>query len=127
MTIHKYTLKKPAHQYYSVMSTTIKRQSTKAYHHSTTGLKMLKNMFGQKNVQSKGCSERQIKKMMSNILLGFNFLFSQIKSDIPLNNTEMGKANKSVKMQTQILFKLSGSMFFKWKKMRKNHNVQHVK
>ena len=32
------------------------------------------------------------------------------------NNTEMGKANKSVKMRTQILFKLSGSMFFKWKK-----------
>ena len=65
---------------------------------------------------------------MSNILLGFkvffNFLFSQIKSDdIPpevkfddVNNTEMGKANESVKMRTQILFKLSGRMFFKWKK-----------
>ena len=54
----------------------------------------------------------------------FNFLSSQIKSDdIPpkmklddVNNTEMEKANKSVKMRTQILFKLSGSMFFKWKK-----------
>ena len=54
----------------------------------------------------------------------FNFLSSQIKSDdIPpevklddVNNTEMGKANKSVKMRTQILFKFSGSMFFKWKK-----------
>ena len=54
----------------------------------------------------------------------FNFLSSQIKSDdiLPevklddVNNTEMGKANKSVKMRTQILFKLSGSMFFKWKK-----------
>ena len=54
----------------------------------------------------------------------FNFLSSQIKSDdIPTemklddaNNTEMGKANKSNKMQIQILFKLSGSMFFKWKK-----------
>ena len=54
----------------------------------------------------------------------FNFLSSQIKSDdIPnevklddANNTEMGKANKSNKMQIQILFKLSGSMFFKWKK-----------
>ena len=51
----------------------------------------------------------------------FNFLSSQIKSDdIPpkvklddVNNTEMEKANKSVKMRTQILFKLSGSMFFK--------------
>ena len=54
----------------------------------------------------------------------FNFLSFQIKSDdIPpevklddVNNTEMGKANKSVKMQRQILFKFSGSMFFKWKK-----------
>ena len=54
----------------------------------------------------------------------FNFLYSQIKSDdIPpevklddANNTEMGKSNKSVKMKTQILFKLSDSMFFKWKK-----------
>ena len=53
----------------------------------------------------------------------FNFLSSQIKYDIlpevkldDVNNTKMGKANKSVKMQTQILFKFSGSMFFKWKK-----------
>ena len=54
----------------------------------------------------------------------FYFLSSKIKSDdIPpevklddVNNTEMGKANKSVKMQRQILFKFSGSMFFKWKK-----------
>ena len=54
----------------------------------------------------------------------FNFLSSQIKSDdIQLkmkldgvNTTEMEKVNKSVKMRTQILFKLSGSMFFKWKK-----------
>ena len=30
-------------------------------------------------------------------------------------NTEMGKANKSVKMWTQILFKLSGSMFLSGK------------
>ena len=53
----------------------------------------------------------------------FNVLSSQIKSDdIPpkvklddVDNTEMRKANKSVKMRTQILFKLSGSMFFKWK------------
>ena len=50
------------------------------------------------------------------------FLSVQIKSDdIPteldnVNNTEMEKANKSVKMRTQILFKLSGSMFFEWKK-----------
>ena len=54
----------------------------------------------------------------------FNFLSSQIKSDdIPpkmkldgVNNTEMEKVNKSVKMRTQILFELSGSMFFQWKK-----------
>ena len=49
----------------------------------------------------------------------FNFLFSQIKSEVKsddVNKTEMGKANKSVKMRTQILYKLSGSMFFKWKK-----------
>ena len=66
--------------------------------------------------------------MMSKILLGFkvflNFLSSQIKSDdIPpevklddVNNTEMGKATKSIKIRTQVLFKSSGSMFFKWKK-----------
>ena len=66
--------------------------------------------------------------MISKILLGFkvffNFLSSQIKSDdIPsevklddVNNTEMGKATKSIKMRTQVLFKSSGSMFFKWKK-----------
>ena len=54
----------------------------------------------------------------------FNFLSSQIKSDdIPpevkwddVNNTEMGKAKKSVKMRTQILSELFGSMYFKWKK-----------
>ena len=48
----------------------------------------------------------------------FNFLSSQIESDdIPpdVNNTEIGKANKSVKIWTQILFKLSGSMYFNWK------------
>ena len=49
----------------------------------------------------------------------FNFISSQIKSDdilpevkLDVNNTEMGKASKSVKMRTQILFKFSGSMFF---------------
>ena len=54
----------------------------------------------------------------------FSFLFSQLKSDdiLPevklddVNEKEMEKNNKSVKMRTQILFKLSGSMFFKWKK-----------
>ena len=53
----------------------------------------------------------------------FNSLSSQIKSDDispevkldDFNNTEMGKANKSVNMQTQILFKLLHSMFFNWK------------
>ena len=37
----------------------------------------------------------------------FNFLSSQIKSEVKLddvNQTEMGKANKSVKMRTQILY-----------------------
>ena len=50
----------------------------------------------------------------------FNLLPSQIKfDDIPLevklddvNNTEIEKARKSNKMQTQILFKLCGGMFF---------------
>ena len=54
----------------------------------------------------------------------FNFLSSQVKSDVnppevklgDVNNIEMEKANKSVKLRTQILFKLSGSMFFKCKK-----------
>ena len=54
----------------------------------------------------------------------FNFLSSQIKSDDispevkldDLNSTRMGKANKSVNMQIQMLFKLLHSMFFKWKK-----------
>ena len=54
----------------------------------------------------------------------FNFLSFQIKSDdIPpevklndVNNTEMEKANKSVNIRIQILLKLCGSMFFKWKK-----------
>ena len=75
---------------------------------------------------------------MSNILLGFkvffNFLFSQKKfHDIPpevklddVNKTEMRKANKSVKIRTQILFKLSGSIFFKWKKWGRI-TLQHVK
>ena len=52
-----------------------------------------------------------------------NFLSSQIKSDdIPtevklddVNNTEMGKANKSVKMRTGILLTLSRSMFLSGK------------
>ena len=41
----------------------------------------------------------------------FNFLSSQIKSEVKLddvNKTEMGKVNKSVKMRTEILYKLSG-------------------
>ena len=65
------------------------------------------------------------------ILLGFkvlNFLYSLIKSDdIPpegklddVNNTEMRKANKRVIMWTQILFKLSGSMFLNRKNEEKS-------
>ena len=54
----------------------------------------------------------------------FTFLSSQIKSDDnPLevklddvNNTQTEKANKSVKMRTQIQFKLFDGMFFKLKK-----------
>ena len=54
----------------------------------------------------------------------FDFLSSQIKSDdIPpevkfdnVNKAEMGKANKSIKMRTQVLCKLLGSMFFESKK-----------
>ena len=61
--------------------------------------------------------------MLLKILLGFkvllNFRSYRIKSDdIPpevklddVNNTEMRKANKSFKMWTQILFKLSANMF----------------
>ena len=48
----------------------------------------------------------------------FNFLSSQIKSEVKLDDvdkTEMGKANKSVKMRTQILYKLPGSMFLSGK------------
>ena len=70
--------------------------------------------------------------MMSKILLGFkvllNFLSSHIKSDdIPpevklddVNNTEMGKANRSVKMRTQMLFKLSGNMFLSGKNVEES-------
>ena len=58
---------------------------------------------------------------MDSVLL--NILSPHIRSDdIPsevklddVNNTETGKANKSVKMWTQILFKLSGSMFLSGK------------
>ena len=39
---------------------------------------------------------------------------SEVKLD-DVNNAEMGKVNKSVKMRIQILFKLFGNMF-KWKK-----------
>ena len=37
-----------------------------------------------------------------------------------VNNTEMGKANKSGKMQTQILFKLSGNMFLSGKNVEES-------
>ena len=42
-------------------------------------------------------------------------ILPEVKMD-DVNKTEMGKDSKSVKMETQILLKLSGSMFFKWKK-----------
>ena len=65
--------------------------------------------------------------MMSKSLLGFkvslNFLSSHIKSDdIPpevklddVNNTEMGKANKSV-CEHRFCLNCLASCFFKWKK-----------
>ena len=99
---------------------------------------MLKNMkfardskYSRKGLLAKECLKAAQKDRPKNnvkhspwIQTFFNFLSSQIKShDIPpevklddVNNTEMEKANKSVIMRTQILFKLSGSMFFKWKK-----------
>ena len=86
-----------------------------------------KGIIGKRMLKVKGAQKGRPKngaKDSTWIQSFFNFLSSQIKSDdIPpevklddVNNTEMGKANKSVKMRTQILFKLSGSMFFKWKK-----------
>ena len=47
-------------------------------------------------------------------ILKLNLMIFYLK--LNLNDTELGKANKSVKMRTHILFKLSGSMFLKWKK-----------
>ena len=41
-------------------------------------------------------------------------MICEVKLD-DVNKTEIGKANKSVKVGTQILFKLYGSIFFKWK------------
>ena len=103
------------------MSTTIKRQSTKAHHPSPFNNwtqhaeKCLgKRMFKVKAAQ-KGRPKNDVKHSAW-IQSFFNFLSSQIKSEVKLddvNKTEMGKANKSVKMRTQISYKLSGSMFFK--------------
>ena len=73
-------------------------------------------MFEQKNVLlCKELLRKADQKMMSNILPIKSDILPDVKLD-DVNNTEMGKDNKSVKMRTQILFKLSGSMFFKWKK-----------
>ena len=74
-------------------------------------------------VARKGRPKNDVKHSAS-IQSFLNFLSSQIKSDdIPpevklddVDNTETRKANKSVKMRTQILFKLSGSMLLQWKK-----------
>ena len=110
------------------------KRSTKAHHPSPFNNwtqhaeKCLgKRMFKVKAAQ-KGRPKNDVKHSAW-IQSFFNFLSSQIKSEVKLddvNKTEMGKANKSVKMRTQILYKLSGSMFFKWKK-RGRINVQHVK
>ena len=122
------------------MSTTIKRQSTI----STSPLSnwtqhaekceickrlqiLQKGTIGKRMLKVKAARKDRPKNDVKHstwIQSFFDFLSSQIKSgDIPpevklqdVNNTEMGKANESVKMRTQILFKLSGTIFFKWKK-----------
>ena len=67
----------------------------------------------------KGRPNNNVKHSPS-IWIFLKFLSCQIKSDdIPpqvksddVNYTEIGKANKSVELWKQILFKLSGSMFY---------------
>ena len=122
------------------MSTTIKRQSTistSPFNNWTRHAEkceickrvqiLQKGIIGKRMLKVKAAQKGRPKNDVKHstwIQSFFNFLSSQIKSDdIPpevklddVNNTEMEKANKSVKMRTQILFKLSGSMFFKWKK-----------
>ena len=91
-----------------------------------------KRMLQVKTAQ-KGRSKNDVKH--STWVQGFfNFLSSQIKSDdIPLevklddvNNTEMGKANKSVKCEHRFCLNCLTACFSSGK-MRKNHNVQYVK
>ena len=122
------------------MSTTIKRQSTiSTSPFKTTGLDMVKNVkFARVQLLQKGIIGKRMLKVKAAqkgrpkndvkhstwIQSFFTFLSSQIKSDDnPLevklddvNNTQTEKANKSVKMRTQIQFKLFDSMFFKLKK-----------
>ena len=109
------------------MSTTIKRQSTI----STSPLSnwtqhaekceickrlqiLQKGIIGKRMLKVKATRKDRPKNDVKHstwIQSFFDFLSSLIKSDyIPL---EMGKGNKSVKMRTQILFKLFDSMFFK--------------
>ena len=122
------------------MSTTIKRQSTisiSPFNNWTRHAEkceickrvqlLQKGIIGKRMLKLKAAQKGRPKNDVKHstwIQSFFNFLSSQIKSDdiLPevklddVNNTEMGKASKSVKMRTQILFKFSGSMFFKWKK-----------
>ena len=122
------------------MPTTIKRQSTistSSFNNWTRHAEkwgicervqlLQKGIIGKRMLKVKAAQKGRPKSDVKDstwIQSSFNFLSSQIKSDdIPpevklddVNNTEMGKANKSNKKQTQILFKLSCSMFFKWKK-----------
>ena len=51
------------------MSTTIKGQITKAHHHSTTGLNMLKNIWAKECLKQR-LLRKADQKTMSNILLG---------------------------------------------------------
>ena len=122
------------------MSTTIKRKSTistSPFNNWTRHAEkreickivqiLQKGIIGKRMLKVKAAQKGRPKNDVKHstwIQSFFNFLSSQIKSDdIPpevklddVNNTEMEKANKSVKMRTQILFKLFDSMFFKWKK-----------
>ena len=52
------------------MSTTIKGQSTKAHHHSTTGLNMPKIVWAKECLKQRLLRKAE-QKMMSNILLVF--------------------------------------------------------
>ena len=117
------------------MSTTIKRQSTIStspfnnwtQHAEKWEICKSPTTIGKRILKLKAARKDRPKNNVKNstwIQCFLNFLSPQIKSDdIPpgvklddVNNIEMGKANKSVTMRTQVLFKLFGSKSFKWVK-----------